>query len=212
MWPRKPPMTLPKSRFDPLIDSLKPNLNSDLAWELKNFTRIWTENRGVYDAIAVDSNIPPHLVAAIHYRECSGNFHCYLHQGDRLGFPAINEPRDIPEFPDSLFGFRSAAVHALNMKARLRVALNIDAGTTCLYSLCQYAENYNGLGYFIKGKPSPYILSGTTGYISGKYITDHRYDETAKDKQIGILPMLWVSCGVARGTLPPPAVEDNKDK
>jgi hypothetical protein len=46
-------------------------------------------------------------------------------------------------------------------------------------------EQYNGLGYAAKGRPSPYVWAGTNQYVSGKFIADHVYSETAVDKQLG---------------------------
>ena len=37
-------------------------------------------------------------------------------------------------------------------------------------------EQYNGLGYAARGRPSPYIWSGTDQYKSGKYVRDGVYD------------------------------------
>ena len=37
-------------------------------------------------------------------------------------------------------------------------------------------EQYNGLGYAARGRPSPYIWSGTDQYRSGKYVRDGVYD------------------------------------
>jgi lysozyme family protein len=51
-------------------------------------------------------------------------------------------------------------------------------------------ERYNGLGYAIRGVPSPYVWSGTDQYKSGKYIADHVYDPNAVDKQLGCAGLL----------------------
>ncbi len=46
-------------------------------------------------------------------------------------------------------------------------------------------EQYNGLGYFNRGLPSPYIWSGTDQYIKGKYVADRVFDPNVVDKQLG---------------------------
>jgi len=51
-------------------------------------------------------------------------------------------------------------------------------------------EIYNGLGYASRGRPSPYVWSGTDQYISGKYIADGVYDPNAVDKQLGCAGLL----------------------
>ena len=57
-------------------------------------------------------------------------------------------------------------------------------------------ENYNGLGYFFKGVPSPYIWSGTTAYKAGKYIADHVYSATTVDAQLGCAGLLLAMMGL----------------
>jgi hypothetical protein len=51
-------------------------------------------------------------------------------------------------------------------------------------------EEYNGLGYAARGRPSPYIWSGTDQYISGKYVRDGVYDPNAIDSQLGCAGLL----------------------
>ena len=46
-------------------------------------------------------------------------------------------------------------------------------------------EQYNGIGYAAKGKPSPYVWSGTDQYVSGKYVRDGIFDPSAVDRQLG---------------------------
>jgi hypothetical protein len=51
-------------------------------------------------------------------------------------------------------------------------------------------EEYNGLGYAARGRPSPYIWSGTDQYRSGKYVRDGVYDPAAIDSQLGCAGLL----------------------
>ena len=51
-------------------------------------------------------------------------------------------------------------------------------------------ERYNGLGYASRGRPSPYIWSGTNQYVSGKYVRDGVYDPDAVDSQLGCAGLL----------------------
>ena len=51
-------------------------------------------------------------------------------------------------------------------------------------------ERYNGLGYAARGKPSPYIWSGTDQYVSGKYVRDGVYDARVVDQQPGCAGLL----------------------
>lgn len=168
---------------------LRPGQESDLV----NFKKNWDTNYEWYAAVAIRAQIPAVLVAALHWRESTGNFHAYLHQGDKLGKPAINVPKNIPVFPDTRQGWLDAAVHALQMKEALRVRLGITASTIDLNALCAFSEHYNGLGYRNHVMPSPYVLSGTTGYEKGKYVADGKLDRNAVDKQLGTLLMMRVA-------------------
>ena len=51
-------------------------------------------------------------------------------------------------------------------------------------------EEYNGLGYAMKGVPSAYVWSGTDQYVAGKYVADHVYRNDVKDVQEGCAPIL----------------------
>ena len=51
-------------------------------------------------------------------------------------------------------------------------------------------EEYNGLGYAMRGVPSPYIWASTDQYRSGKYIADGHYDPDAVDHQLGCAALL----------------------
>jgi len=154
--------------------------------DLENFYANWQANRARYEAVAARAGVPAQLVAAIHWRESTGNFNTYLHQGDRLGRPAVHVPRDIPVFHE----WDEAAVHALNMKSTLREAMNITQHTTELAALATYAEYYNGLGYHYRGKPSPYVFSGTDQYSRGKFVRDGVYSSVTRDRQLGVMTMI----------------------
>lgn len=51
-------------------------------------------------------------------------------------------------------------------------------------------EEYNGLGYAMRGVPSAYVWSGSDQYISGKYVADHMYSPNTRDVQEGCMPIL----------------------
>jgi hypothetical protein len=51
-------------------------------------------------------------------------------------------------------------------------------------------EEYNGLGYASRDKPSPYVWSGTDQYVSGKYVRDGVYDPNVVDQQLGCAGLL----------------------
>ena len=182
------------------ISRLAPCPTEAQAWDLKQLVKAWQERYAVYHEIAVRADVPPELVAALHKRECDSKSDRYLHNGDHLGWPTINVPAGI-NFPNTPQGFLDAAVDALTVNAKpARTASGITFATTELTRLCTFAEYFNGLGYLKRGLPSPYVLAGTTGYTSGKFTSDHGYDASVVDTQLGVLLMFW-----AIRALPEPA-------
>jgi lysozyme family protein len=171
---------------DERADTAKPELTRAQERDMASFYENWEKNKAQYQAVADKTGIPGELIAALHWRESTGNFGTYLHQGDKLGKKAVHVPKDIPIFHT----WAPAAEHALNMKKWLRDKLKIDVNTADLAALATYAEYYNGLGYSYKGKPSPYVWSGTDQYSRGKYVADGRYSSVTKDKQLGVISMV----------------------
>jgi lysozyme family protein len=154
--------------------------------ELTAFMAHWEKHRARYEAVAAEVDLPAPLVAALHWRESSGNFATYLHQGDPLGKAAVHVPKDIPVFHK----WEPAAVHALKMKGSVQRQLALNGKTKELAAIATYAEMYNGLGYHNKGKASPYVYAGTNKYSKGKYTSDGKYDANVKDQQVGVMAMM----------------------
>lgn len=135
-----------------------------------------------YASVATEANLPAELVAALHWRESSGNFDTYMHQGDPLGRPPVNWPTNIPTFHE----WEASASHALGRFAGLQEDLGISSDTQDMAALATFAEHYNGLGYHYKDEPSPYVWAGTDQYESGKYVADGVYDANHVDQQPGV--------------------------
>ena len=171
-----------------LSANLDIQLSETQMWAVEKFIENWEQNRGRYESVASQTNMPPELIAAIHWRESSGNFNTYLHQGDPLGRPAVNWPYNIPVFHK----WEDAAIHALNMKGEFQEDLGVTGETNDAALMGLYAEGYNGFGYRNRSKPinSPYVYAGTSAYSQGKYVADGYYSSTAVDQQVGVLPLL----------------------
>lgn len=164
-------------------DSLTPQQEKDMEQFVKN----WESNKARYQEVADSTGVPAKLIASLHWRESTGDFGTYLHQGDPLGKKAVNEPADIPIFKE----WEPAAEHALGMKKGIRDSFKIDQDTTDEAALTSYAERYNGLGYFnYRAMASPYVYAGSDQYKKGKYVGDGNWDANHKDTQLGVLPMM----------------------
>lgn len=170
------------------VANAKEDLTAQQKKDLEQFVKNWDKNKERYEAVAKKAGVPAKLIAALHWRESTGDFSTYLHQGDPLGKQAVNEPNDIPIFKT----WEPAAEHALGQKSGIQKSYKIDENTTDEAALASYAERYNGLGYFNKGVASPYAMSGTDQYKSGKYVKDgpKGWRPNVKDGQLGVLAML----------------------
>lgn len=161
------------------------NLSSNQKSDLTNFIINYKKNLDIYNQVAIAADIPEILVAAIHWREASGDFTTYLHNGDPLGKPTSHIPKGL-FFTEWI----PAAVDALDRETLAKKASGISYEETNINDMLIYAEYFNGLGYKKRKLPSPYILAGTTCYIKGKFDNDGDFNSNDVDRQLGILSML----------------------
>lgn len=137
------------------------------------------------------TGVPWYFIGLLHMRESNFDFETHLHNGDPLNkngrykrtthVPA-NRPAALPE-NGKTYTFEESAIDALTY----------EFGKVDDWSIAQIAyfqEKYNGFGYRVKGKPSPYLWSGSNQYQRGKYIRDGVYDPTVADSQLGVMVVL----------------------
>lgn len=135
-----------------------------------------------YQTVEAKTNVPWAVVAVIHQREASQSWSANLANGDPWSRPTIHVPAHRGPFPS----WESAAEDALVI-CPPHAANWHDwsiGGALCLL------EQYNGLGYFRMGMPSPYVWASTDQYSRGKYIADGHFDPNAVDHQIGCAALL----------------------
>ena len=147
---------------------------------LEKFEENYEKNKDRYEAVAEKTGVPAELVAAIHWRESSGNFGTYLHNGDPLGKPTTHVPAGI-----NYSNWEDAACDAMT---RYIDQDKLDKDDVNTYY--EVAERYNGLGYRNKGVASPYVWAGSSNYSCGKYVADGQYDPNYVDRQLGVAVML----------------------
>ena len=135
-----------------------------------------------YQAVSARTGVPWAVIAVIHERECSQDWTGSLAQGDPWNRVSVHVPAGRGPFRS----WEEAAIDAL-VNCSPYAARNKDwsIGRT-LTKL----EQYNGLGYAARGRPSPYIWSGTDQYGSGKYVRDGVYDPNVVDRQPGCAGLL----------------------
>ena len=135
-----------------------------------------------YQAVSKKTGVPWPFVAVAHERESSQDWNASLAQGDPWNRISVHVPAGRGPFRS----WEEAAVDAL-VNCAPYAARNRDwsiGGTLAKL------EEYNGLGYAMRGRPSPYIWSGTDQYRSGKYVRDGVYDPSAVDVQPGCAGLL----------------------
>lgn len=166
-----------------------------------------TDNRARYENVANSLRkqgytIPWWFIAVVHYREAgfknnSPRWDTYLGNGQPLNKKTTIVPKGRGPFSTWEEGAADALINAHPYAAK-----NKDWG---IGGSLTKLEEYNGLGYFNKGLPSPYIWAGTDQYSKGKYIRDGVYSATTVDKQLGcagILKFMGVfKATVGAGTL-----------
>lgn len=135
-----------------------------------------------YQAVEARTGVPWYFIAVTHERECSQDWNGSLAQGDPWNRVSVHVPAGRGPFKS----WEDCAYDAL-VNCGPHAARNKDwsiGGTLTLL------EQYNGLGYASRGRPSPYIWSGTDQYVSGKYVRDGVYDPSVVDSQLGCAGLL----------------------
>src|SRR4030081_494681 len=135
-----------------------------------------------YQTVSLKTGVPWPVIAVIHQRESSQSWLGSLAQGDPWNRVSVHVPKGRGPFKS----WEEAATDAL-VNCAPYAARNKDWSIGGLLTLL---EQYNGLGYSNKGRPSPYVWSGTDQYISGKYVSDGVYDPNKVDTQLGCAGLL----------------------
>ena len=143
-----------------------------------------------YQVVEAKTGVPWFIIAVIHQRESSQNFTRSLAQGDPWNAVSTHVPKGRGPFKS----WEEAAIDAL-VNCPPHASYNKDWSAAGALTLL---EQYNGLGYFRKGIPSPYIWSGTNQYRAGKYVADGVFDWNVVDKQLGCAGLI-----IAMQTLDP---------
>ena len=126
--------------------------------------------------------VPWAVIAAIHMRESTADFSTYLGNGE----PLNRRTRLVPKGRGPFKSWEDGAVDALRFD-------NLDdvmAEDWTIEGAAYACEKINGFGYRSKKINSPYLWSKSNNYSRGKYVADGRWSATARDQQVGAMPML----------------------
>ncbi len=147
------------------------------ASEFKPVARRLVAAKERYKEIELLTGVPWFVIAVIHEREASQLWDRNIAQGDPWNRKSVRVPKGRGPFTS----WKDAAIDALsNCKPYAAKWKNWTPG-----GAMTLLELYNGLGYYNKGKPSPYVWSGTDQYAIGKYVSDGVYNPNVVDKQLG---------------------------
>jgi lysozyme family protein len=162
---------------------LKSEHQSTFDWQLAMLRK----SKPRYQGLAETTGVPWYFIGIVHAMEASFNFRAHLHNGD---FPLGARTRQVPAgrplrwLPPS--DWESSAGDALRLMGFA------GAQDWSLPRILFRLEAFNGFGYRRMGKPSPYLWSFTSNYLSGKFVSDGRYSAKARSQQCGGAAMLKV--------------------
>ena len=170
-------------RWDDAI--VKPQTRMALDVEMALYRR----NQSRYEAIQNmrPNGVPAPILFCLHYRESDNNFKCHAHEGSSLMHRTKYEPKGRPLHPEPPYTFEISAEDAYYVFEKPTLD-KIDWKNK--QASLDKMESFNGYGYRAKGIPAPYLWSGTSLYVSGKYVSDGVFSRTAVDKQLGCAAIL----------------------
>jgi lysozyme family protein len=157
-------------------------VNSNAIIGLDRVARRLVVAKDTYFKVSAKTGVPWPVIAVIHEREASQRWNANLAQGDPWNRRSVHIPRGQGPFSS----WEAAAINALKNSPPY-IARNEDWS---IGNTLAKLEEYNGLGYYRRGKPSPYIWSKTNQYKMGKYIADGVYSPTTVDSQNGCAALL----------------------
>jgi lysozyme family protein len=140
--------------------------------------------KNTYARITVKTGVPWEVIGLIHLLESGCDFDTHLHNGDSLNHRTINVPKGRPKAGLPPFTFEESAIDALIFDGLVGIEDWSDA------RIAYQLERYNGVGYFKYNINSPYLWSGTTNYVRGKFVSDSIFDRDAVSKQSGAMAVL----------------------
>lgn len=149
-----------------------------------------------YQTVSAKTGVPWWFIAVTHEREAGQNWNSSLAQGDPWNKKSVHVPANRGPFKS----WEDAAYDAL-VNCPPYAARNKDWSPGGALAML---EKYNGLGYWRKGIPSPYIWAGTNQYTRGKYTSDGHFSATAVDQQLGCAGLLKFMNVFSKASVPTP--------
>jgi lysozyme family protein/peptidoglycan hydrolase-like protein with peptidoglycan-binding domain len=143
-------------------------------------------NKARYQTVQGSTGVPWYVIAIIHNLEAGRRFDCHLHNGDPLTARTTHVPKNRPPHGNPPFTWEESAKDALEFDGLTGVT------SWTIERIAFELEKFNGFGYRNNhpNVKSPYLWSYSNIYVSGKYIADGSWSETAVSDQCGAMVML----------------------
>lgn len=161
--------------------AVRPQYQESVDWHLA----LIRKSRARYEKVEAQTGVPWHFVAVTHGLEASFNFRAHFHNGD---FPLTARTRQVPAgrptrwLPPS--DWESSAQDALRL-----LGYTNQSDWTLERTLFRL-QAYNGLGYRLLGVPTPYLWSFSNHYERGKFVSDGKFNASARSQQCGAAVLL----------------------
>ena len=174
------PFDVLRPEYEALLASMKVTREAEveaIAGKLLGFAR-----EGLYTQVSLDTGVPIVWMATSFEREASSNFNDSPAQGDPWHEISVHVPKGRGPFTS----WAAAAKDAYHLDGLDQVG----AGNWTAARACYEGELFNGFGYRAHGVHSPYLWSGTSNYVKGKFVADGVWDANHVDTQLGIVPVM----------------------
>ncbi len=150
--------------------------------------------RARYEAVSEKTGVPWFMVGLMHLMESGCDFSKHLHNGDPLTKKTVNVPKGRPKTKGP-WTWEESAVDAIVFDKLDKVSdWSLPRVAYCM-------ESFNGWGYrkYHPEVSNPYLWSGCTHYVRGKYVEDppgskSRWIADLESEQVGSMPVLKKLC------------------
>ncbi|SFJ98063.1 hypothetical protein [Bradyrhizobium sp. cf659] len=175
-----------KGEYRKMFDTCEPDpkhLSELRAWVTKLSS---PSSRKRYGDLEAATKVPWHVIAVIHYRECSANFMGHLHNGDPIAKKTVNvppgrpDPWNPPPSPwNPVTAWQASGIDAFAYDG---LANQVDWGLELtLYRL----EAYNGFGTRNHGAIPNYLWNFSKFPVRGGYDSDGHWKPNYLSSQCG---------------------------
>lgn len=170
------------------VDWARAHIKPEWATRVKRVADFIVNNKYRYEKVAkaLNPSLPYYVVGLIHNMEASFNWNSVLHNGEKI-IGTGKKTKLVPAGQGPFATWEEAAIDA--MRGRVSRSPGWD-----IPNILRFLEGYNGFGYRNKrlgpvpaydNLYSPYLWSGTTVYLGGRYVSDGVFDIKSWSQQVG---------------------------